>query len=660
MGGFRQHPGGIPESEGAHRSARLASPPFSIDPFRSIPRLQPRPTRSAALWHTCALASNRKAYVSLPTPYRSLPLRLALGCALAAPTPAQETVQPRNYSGIASQYVWNTTLGTTGPFKNVIAGRFTQDPLPDLVVHKGSELVYLKDPGQQYFYQTFGGATLDAVLWPGDQRDAIVACELGQITLYEWDDTGLIGPPRPFASLPSASEIDLEVDPVGGASFLGLLEVDGSTITYGEIQPQGCVGVCFSQVLRLDLAENVLSWQLIQWDGIAGLELIVHTPTQVRVIDAAGLDVVEPVSAQDVTSIFGRYFDPELGADRGYWYTEVAPDFFGILYDNRYPTLEPATAFGTLEMGRFGFADYNGDDLLDVWFPTVTTGEAIVLYGQSQPSFPVDQTFGLDLQKSTLFPVIGNPEIDVPPTRASIGDTGDFDFDGDLDFFFVSDDYEHLNFVRGDVRDEDLYGPSLRNYSFELVAPGEGDGGVEYNFTLEVGIPYPVHPRLPGGQSVLRKLEIAIHVQPDPTGPVQPHPRFVQIHDLPPTVFPIDRDPLGRPGSGPTQLGEYEVGDFEAPGNTYPGLGPSELVPLDFPLFNDPGGAVYQFRFRLLGGSGNQIGPAHVQYFANDMQTQAFLEGQYDPWGDISLLDPENGFGFHRRGGLGGFCATCP
>ena len=430
--------------------------------------------------------------MSLPSLIRRPTLRTALGLlSLFAPMglARSQAEPPHNYKGFASQYAWNPTLGAGEPFKNVLAGRYTNDVLLDIVVQKGGQLVFLSDPSQEYFYGSFGNETLDAVRWPQDpliRTDRLIASELGQIAVYGWDDSGAPEPGMPIPGLaPAALGLDLAVDPVGGATFLGMLHADGQTITYGELSFGGCAGGCFSPVLSLALGEPVVEWELFQWDGLAGLELLVHTTTEFRVIDSTGLDLTAPLAAQDVKSILGRFFDPALGVDRGLWYAELnpIPEFIGIVFDNRYPDLEPPISFGTLDTGHFGFMDYNSDGRLDVWFPTETTGQAILLYGQNSPTFPFEQSFGLDLEQSTLFELGGDPASGIANTLSSIGDTGDFDLDGDTDFFFVSDDHQHLNFVRGDVNSEDLYGPSLRSFSFTETG-GEGGGSPEYEFTL--------------------------------------------------------------------------------------------------------------------------------------------------------------------------------
>jgi hypothetical protein len=111
---------------------------------------------------------------------------LSAAAALCATATSAQDPPPHNYHGFATQVAWDATLGADGSFENVLAGRYTDDVLLDVVVQKGTQLVLFADTAQQHVYSPFGAEALDAVRWPGSSTDAIIASEATGATVYSW------------------------------------------------------------------------------------------------------------------------------------------------------------------------------------------------------------------------------------------------------------------------------------------------------------------------------------------------------------------------------------------------------------------------------------------------------------------------------------------
>ncbi|MAB80933.1 MAG: hypothetical protein CMJ89_16425, partial [Planctomycetes bacterium] len=405
----------------------------------------------------------------------------------------------QNYHGVATQEPWREEL-SGGSFKRVIGGRFSDDTVLDAVVQIGSQLVLLTDPAQQTFFSPFGGETIDFVRWPGAPTDKLIASEPDRIAIYSWGGgtatfdvgTPLIGP------APAALGLEFEIDPVDGIPRLAGLEAGGTSFFIGSLQ-DSCSGGCYSEegsfTISLDMGETVSSFEILQWDGVGGLEFLVHTTSELHLLSSTGTPLVSPIPVPATQSIIERFQDAELARDRAVFFFGGPPagEFFGAVLDNRYPVLEPPILFGPLTVGQIGFFDYDGDGLTDVWAPTDQTAEAYLLYGADSPMFPSESTFEADLEQTTVISLAPpDPPDCIPSPTASIGDTGDFDLDGDVDFLFVSDDFEHVNFLRGDTYNEDFRIPHLDYASFMKATTG---GQTTFSYGLEVRIPYPTYRR---------------------------------------------------------------------------------------------------------------------------------------------------------------------
>lgn len=567
----------------------------------------------------------------------------------------------QNYHGIATQEPWSEEL-SGGSFKGVVSGRFSDDAMLDAVVQVGNQLVLLTDPAQQTFFSPFGGETIDFVRWPGAPTDRVIASEPARIAVYSWNGgTGTLDIGTPLTGpFPATLGLELEIDPVDGIPRLAGLEADGMTFFIGSLQ-DGCSGGCYTEEGRfpisLDVGETVSSFEILQWDGAGGLEFLVHTTSELHLLSSTGTPLVSPIPVPATRSIIERFHDAGLARDRAVFFFGGLPagEFFGAVIDNRYPVLEPPLLFGPITIGQIGFFDYDGDGWTDLWAPLDQTAEAFLLYGAVSPMFPSESTFEADLEQTTVIPLAPlDPPEGIPSSTASIGDTGDFDLDGDVDFLFVSDDFQHVNFLRGDTYNEDFRIPHLDYASFMKATTG---GQTTFSYGLEVRIPYPTYPREANEVSTIKKLTVEVFYQPEFGAAVEPLPRAFVTTPLVEGSTPMDQVKYGRapsPPSFPPGGGEHEVDDFGGPSGGSPGIGSLVNVPVSFGVTGDQTGAVYQFRFRLLGAADEQIGPALIEYFSDDEGTSQQLEVENSPW-----LEPDNGFGFHRRGGVGRICWPC-
>ena len=110
---------------------------------------------------------------------------LACGVLLHA-TAAAPAAQ--NYHGAATPSPWHPSL--QGSFHGVSSGHYDPGVMLDAVVHVGSQLVLLPDPGQQTFFVPFGVDVSSFVHLPrpaGGAVDRILAVEAARVAVYEWD-----------------------------------------------------------------------------------------------------------------------------------------------------------------------------------------------------------------------------------------------------------------------------------------------------------------------------------------------------------------------------------------------------------------------------------------------------------------------------------------
>ena len=561
----------------------------------------------------------------------------------------------QNYHGVASQSPWHPSL--TGTFGGVTSGHYTPDVRLDAVVQAGSRLVLLRNPGQETFFFPFGGPVSSFAHFSasgGEALDRILAVESARVAVYEWSDAagGFDGGTSIAGLQPQPDSIEIVVDPVDGTAFLAGLESDGRTLFVGTLQGTPAT---YQEQGRFTLAEDVRSWQLMQWDGVAGFEFLLHTLSEIHLLSSTGAPLITSIAASGVTSILERFYDPELASDRGFWFTELTGpgDFVGLIFDQRFPPdIEPSLLFGTIGLAQVGFLDYDGDRRLDMWFSNASAAEAYILYGNEAAFFPVESTFGVNLDQTTVIPLDGDPNSGIDSLLPSLGATGDFDLDGDVDFLFVNDEYQHVNFIRGDTIDEGFLLPDIHEY---VLTKDTGSGLETWTFDLDVSIPWPTYPR-EDDVSIIEKLRVEVYFQHEIGAYIDPVPRAVVEHPVFEGVPPSPRTRLGRAPGAPSSAGTVLVQDQNEPVGA-PGIGEIIGFPVSFQVTGDPDVAVYQFRLSLLGAGNEEIGPARIEYYADDEGTSNTLAGQYSPW---SLGDPDNGFGFHRRGGIGGFCALCP
>ena len=590
----------------------------------------------------------------------SQPAMGALGLCAMVPLLAAQ-----NYHGIATQSPWHPSLAD-GDFKRVTSGRYSDDVLLDACVQVGSQLVLLIDPGQQMIFAPFGGDVVDFVHYPaptgnpGGERDRIIAAESGRVAVYEWNiGLGAFGAGLTIPGLQGNPKgIELALDSADGIARIGGLEADGRTLYMGTLN-DGCPRTCYAEEGRFTLPPElgpVIAWEIMQWDGLAGLEYLVRTQTQFHVFDGTGAAMVAAVPASGSKALIEAFFDPVLARDRGFWFTEgTAPnDFIGFVFDNRYPPeVEPALFFGSLDVGQLGFFDYDLDGWTDLWFSTETTDETYLLYGFENPVFPVDSTFGLNLQQTTVIPLGGDPDSGVDSFNASLGTTGDFDLDGDVDFLFVNDDHQHVNFIRGDHLEEDFLLPAIHEYTLTKTAARPDD---IWTFDLMVSIPWPTHSREGNGDSVIKKMLIEVFYQPEQGSAIDPTPRTILLQAIQEGAVPTTQHKHDLTLLTPSSGGAHDVDEYSEPVGGTQGIGEIIQFSVSFPVTNDPIIAIYQFRLRLLGDDGQQVGPALIEYYADDDEVSTNLSNEYNPW---NPGDPDNGFGFHRRGGIGSFCQAC-
>ena len=561
----------------------------------------------------------------------------------------------QNYHGAASQSPWHPSL--TGTFAGISAGHYGPGVKLDAVVQAGSRLVLLSDPAKETFFSLFANDVSSFAHLPASTAgglDRILAVESARVAVYEWSDSAAsFDGGTPLDDLSSQPEsVAIVVDPVDGASILAGLETDGRTLFVGTLQG---TPLTYVEQGRFTMVEDVRSWQLMQWDGAAGLELLVHSLSEVHLLRASGTPLIPSIAASGTTSILQRFHDPVLMADRGFWFTELSGpgDYVGVLFDQRFPPdLEPALLFGPVALAQVGFLDYDGDRRLDMWFSNASAAEAYVLYGHEAPVFPFDSTFGVNLDLTTIIPLDGDPKSGIDSVLPSLGATGDFDLDGDVDFLFVSDEYQHVNFVRGDTIDESFLLPDIHEY---VLTKDTSTDQETWTFDLNVSIPWPTYPR-ESGVSVIEKLCIEVFFQPEVGASIDPVPRAVVEYPLSEALPPSPRARLGRAPGAPSSAGTAGIPDPTDPvGDS--GIGEVLGFPVSFGVNEDAPEAIYQFRLSLLGAGDVELGPARIEYYADDEGTSNQLAGQYSPW---SSTEPDNGFGFHRRGGIGGFCALCP
>jgi hypothetical protein len=559
-------------------------------------------------------------------------IRALLGCVAlcAAAGPRSAVPQSYLYGGIDSEQVWAAPYPPEGNFRGLWAGRLDEDELLDAVVLDGTRAVYFQSPAQDHRFTVFSSAARALVPWPALSpfgRDRVLVSEPDRLALNAFGAGAYAKTVVGGGNVAGAQRLELLV--LGRTTWLAGLAEDGRTLFLGQIleharrrAPKGPSELGYLETTRFTLPDDVLAWELLQWDGLGPPELAVQTADllEIRAADASSLLAISVLASSQ--PVLERFRDGVYPADRLFL---ILPDALGVpiafLVDQRFsdplqPELEPGFAF--VDVGQVGFDDYDGDGVDDLWATlpllleagNLTLGNGVLLHGASSPQFPLQPTFLYDPEKTSFFDLRGLVPDPPQPTQAPFGDAGDFDLDGDLDFLFVSDDYDHLNFVRGDAVDEEALVPSIVDFAFT-------DAAGQLTFQLDLHVPLLAYGAV-GRPATL--LGVDVHYQSELDAQIEPVARLSNA------TFPLSSESL--------------------------------QVPLSFGTTGDSPLAIYQFRLRVLDGGGLQLGPPLVEYFTASAVSFQQLASQPNPWGR-SPLD-SGGNGFHRRAVVGPLCVLCP